>query len=224
MCRNLEANTGYNLLSKKEREETMFIWGSPPPQQGLKESKSFVFCCFCNTTSSFNPSLEERGISPPQRGPQGTESPEHLQTWYDMEPADHLAAEQSPSPWKRGKNIYWFLSWELSLQNTETVEDSPYQQSPNGDHLHSDLHRRKRHEGLLPTNKRILEVKKGCFTKGNHRKNNSAQEHPLFINNFSEHLCHTRNSQNDFQAVLYSGLAGCWNMSAQMLFFNIPSD
>lgn len=70
-----------------------------------------------------------------------------------MEPADHLAAEQSQSPWKKGENIYWLLSREQSLQNTETAEDSPYQQCPNRDHLHSDLHRRKRHEGLPPTNK-----------------------------------------------------------------------
>lgn len=199
------AKTWKQTQEKGERKVNFHVSISSS-RAGLNESKSFLFCCFC--TSSFNASLEECGISPPQRGPRGTESPEHLQTWYDMEPADHLAAEQSQSPWKTGENIYWLLSWEQSLQNTETSEDSPQQQSLNGDHLHSDLHRRRRHEGLLPTNKIRLKVKKDCFTKGNHTKDNSAQEHPLFINTFSEHLYQARDSQNDFQAVLFSGLAG----------------
>jgi len=159
---------------------------------GLKDSESLLSCCFCTTISSFNPSLVQCGILPPQRGPQGRESAEHLQTWCDTELADRLAAEQSQSPWKKGKNIYWLLSWEPNLQNTETVEDTPYQQSPNGGHLHSDLHRRMRHEGLPPTNKRILEVRKDFFTKENHTKDNSAWEHPLGINTFSERLCQAR--------------------------------
>lgn len=90
------------------------------------------------------------------------------------------------------EKYYRLLSWEQSLQNTETAEDSPYQQSPNGGHLHSDLHRRTRHEGLPPTNKRILEVKKDFFTKENHRKDNSAWEHSLYINTFSERLCQAK--------------------------------
>lgn len=170
----------------------MFTLSTSSSRAGLKENESLFPCCFCTTISNFNPSLVQRGISPPQRDPQGTESAGHLQTWYDMEPVDRLAGEQLQSPWKKENNIYWLQSWKQSLQNTETAEDSPYQQSPNVGRLHSDLHRRTRHEGLLPTNKRILEVKKDFFTKENHKKDNFAWQHPLCINTFSECLCQAR--------------------------------
>lgn len=127
---------------------------------------SLLPCCFRTTISSFTPSLVQCGISPPQRVPQGTESAGHLQTWYDMEPVDHLAGEQSQSPWKNGKNIYSLLSWEQSFQNTETAEDSPYQQSPNRGHLHSDLHRRTRHEGLLPMKQENIGSQERFLYKG----------------------------------------------------------
>lgn len=176
------------LSSKDEREKPMFTSSISSSRADLKENDSWLLCCFCGTISNINinPSLAQCGTSPPQRDPQCTESAGHLQTWCDMEPADHLAGEQSQSPWKKGRNISWLLSRVQSLQNTETTEDSPYQQSPNGGHLHSDLHRRTRHEGLLPTNKRILEVIKDFFTKEDVKKDQSAWEHPLCINSFSE--------------------------------------
>lgn len=131
-----------------------------------------------------------------------------------MEPADHLAAEQSQSPWKKGENIYWLLSREQSLQNTETAEDSPYQQCPNRDHLHSDLHRRKRHEGLPPTNKigsqERLFYNSGkeqlycCITIKTTQHRNILYSSTLFLNIYVKQ----EDSQNDFQAVLFSGLAG----------------
>lgn len=57
MCRNLGANTGYDLLSK-ERKANVYTSISSS-RAGLKKSKSFLSCCFCITTSSFNPSLQE---------------------------------------------------------------------------------------------------------------------------------------------------------------------
>lgn len=191
----------------------MFTWSNSCSRADLKENESLLLCCFYGTTFNIILSLAQCDTSPPQRDPQCTESAGHLQTWCDMEPADHPAGEQSQSPWKKGRNISWLLNWVQSLQNTETAEDSPYQQSPNGGHLHSDLHRRTRHEGLLPTNKRILQAIKDFFTKN--LKKYLPHGNILYVSTVSLHVnVKSEDTQNDFQAVLFSCLHDSQNKIA----------
>lgn len=208
------------VVQERERKANVYMSISSSGAS-LKETKSFILCCFCTTTSSFNPSQEECDISPPQRGPQGTESPEHLQTWYDMEPADHLAAEQSQSPWKRGKIFTGFWVGKESCKIQKQLKTHPISRAQTGiistqtcieerDTKVSHLQTREDWKSRIVSQRGITGKKLSTGTS--------------FINAFSEHLCQARDSQNDFPAVLFSGLAGHWNMRAQMLFCNMPSD
>lgn len=194
-------------------------WCSPgAPSETLPESKhhhmqpvhpflstsSWFQCtswqrCFCTTISNRSPSLLQCVSHLHSEVPrvQDLQDISRLSMiWHQL--ISSLASHHSHL-WER-ENIYWLLSWEQSLWNTGTAQDSPSQQSPNGGHLHSDLHRRTRHEDLPPTD-RTVEVKKDIFTKRNHRKDTSAWEHPFCFSTFP--YFKPEDTQHDCQAVLF---------------------
>lgn len=80
------------------------------------------------------------------------------------------------------------------MKNSQAAEDPPYQLSPNGGHLHSDLHRRMRHEGLPPTNKEnISNQQRKISLQRRITEKTTMHRNALSVSSlFFKHLCQAR--------------------------------
>lgn len=197
MCRNLWANTGYDLLSK-ERKANVYMSISSS-RAGLKKSKSFLSCCFCITTSSFNPSLQECVSHLCREFPriQNFQNISRLRMVRNQLitslPSNHTHLE------REGKTLngYWVENRACKIQKELKTHLISRAQTAIIS-TQTCIEERDTKVSHLQTGEDWKSRKIFFFTKGNHRKDNSAQKHPLFINTFSEHLCQARDSQNDF--------------------------